>query len=80
MLGKNYHVRRLASEGIRPFLPWAERANVEPDETFEVMEMLKHDSTRYVTRTVANTLNDLSKIDLDKVVATLDRYASKGLN
>lgn len=76
-LDKNYHVRRLASEGIRPFLPWAERANVEPDEIFEVMELLKHDSTRYVTRSVANTLNDLSKIDPDKVVATLDRWQVK---
>jgi len=74
---KNYHVRRLASEGIRPFLPWAERANVEPDEIFKVMERLKDDPTRYVTRSVANTLNDLSKIDPDKVVATLDRWQVK---
>ena len=74
---KNYHVRRLASEGIRPFLPWAERANVEPDEIFEVMELLKHDRTRYVTRSVANTMNDLSKIEPHKVIAALARWQDK---
>ena len=71
---ENYHVRRLASEGIRPFLPWAERANVEPAEIFKILELLKQDSTRYVTRSVANTLNDLSKIDPDTVIATLSKW------
>ena len=76
-LNKNYHVRRLASEGIRPFLPWAARANVNHDEIFEVLELLKHDNTRYVIRSVANTLNDLSKIEPDKVIATLTKWQKK---
>jgi len=70
----NYHVRRLASEGIRPFLPWAERANVDPAEIFDILELLKHDTTRYVTRSVANTLNDLSKIDPERVIGTLTQW------
>ncbi len=74
---KNYHVRRLASEGIRPFLPWAERANVDHDEIFSVLEILKDDKTRYVTRSVANTLNDLSKIEPEKVISTLSRWQKK---
>ncbi|MEH6910098.1 MAG: DNA alkylation repair protein [Oceanicoccus sp.] len=77
---KNYHVRRLASEGIRPFLPWAVRANVAPDKIFEVLEVLKQDSTRYVTRSVANTLNDLSKIDPQKVVDTLANWQRQPSN
>ena len=68
---KNYHVRRLASEGIRPFLPWAERANVNPAQIFDIIELLKFDKTRYVTRSVANTMNDLSKIDPEQVIKTL---------
>ncbi len=73
-LNNNYHVRRLASEGIRPFLPWAERANVNHNAIFEVLELLKHDNTRYVIRSVANTLNDLSKLEPERVIATLTRW------
>ena len=76
-LDENYHVRRLASEGIRPFLPWAARANVNHDEIFEVLELLKTDNTRYVIRSVANTLNDLSKIKPDQVIATLTKWQKK---
>ena len=76
-LNKNYQVRRLASEGIRPFLPWAERANINNDEIFEVLEILKHDNTRYVIRSVANTLNDLSKLEPVKVIATLTKWQKK---
>lgn len=71
---QNYHVRRLASEGIRPFLPWAERANVDPAQIFDILERLKLDKTRYVTRSVANTLNDLSKIDPAQVIKTLTQW------
>ncbi|MFT4714150.1 MAG: 3-methyladenine DNA glycosylase AlkC [Candidatus Azotimanducaceae bacterium] len=74
---KNYHVRRLASEGIRPFLPWAERANVDPAQIFDIIELLKLDETRYVIRSVANTLNDLSKIDPGQVIKTLTSWQQK---
>ncbi len=67
----NYHVRRLASEGIRPFLPWAPRANVPVADIVPVLEHLYTDPTRYVTRSVANTLNDISKIEPDTVVRVL---------
>ena len=67
----NYHVRRLASEGIRPYLPWALRVRLPIDEVLEVLTILHGDATRYVTRSVANTLNDLSKDEPEKVLATL---------
>ncbi|MEM7099299.1 MAG: DNA alkylation repair protein [Pseudomonadota bacterium] len=71
---ENYHVRRLASEGIRPFLPWAPRADVAVDDILLVLDKLYLDETRYVTRSVANTLNDIAKIEPDKVVDTLARW------
>lgn len=71
---ENYHVRRWASEGIRPYLPWALRVVLPPDDVIEVLELLHADSTRFVTRSVANTLNDLSKDHPDLVLTTLKRW------
>lgn len=70
----NYHVRRLASEGIRPYLPWAQRVRLPAARIVEVLNVLHADSTRYVTRSVANTLNDLSRDDPDLVIDTLERW------
>ncbi len=70
----NYHVRRLASEGIRPFLPWARRVNLPPEQIVSVLDSLHADPTRYVTRSVANTLNDISKIDAKLVLQTLQNW------
>ena len=70
----NYHVRRLASEGIRPYLPWAQRVLLPTDSVVEVLSTLHADSTRYVTRSVANTLNDLSRDDPELVLRTLKRW------
>ena len=58
------HIRRLASEGCRPRLPWA-MALVEykenPTRILEVLEFLKDDESLYVRKSVANNLNDISK-------------------
>ncbi len=67
----NYHVRRLASEGIRPYLPWAQRIRLPSDSVIEVLNILHADPTRYVTRSVANTMNDLSRDDPELVIDTL---------
>lgn len=75
----NYHVRRLASEGIRPYLPWAPRANVPISDILPVLDRLHTDPTRYVTRSVANTLNDISKTAPDSVVETLQIWQGQGL-
>ncbi len=61
---KNYHVRRLASEGCRPRLPWApalpEFKN-DPGPILPILEKLKNDPELYVQRSVANNLNDIAK-------------------
>ena len=75
----NTHVRRLVSEGTRPRLPWAPRLRAfiaDPAPVLELLELLKHDSERYVQRSVANNLNDIAKDHPDVVVATCQRWAS----
>ncbi len=74
----NYHVRRLASEGIRPLLPWSERVVLPSATIVDVLDRLYADSTRYVTRSVCNTLNDISKSEPDVVLATLERWQRSG--
>lgn len=60
----NVHIRRLASEGCRPRLPWAKKIPVlieNPELTWPILEMLKTDSQKYVQKSVANHINDISK-------------------
>jgi 3-methyladenine DNA glycosylase AlkC len=66
------HVRRLASEGTRPFLPWARRVPAlleRPERTLSVLAALHRDDSDYVRRSVANHLNDLSRLDPALAVA-----------
>ena len=58
------HVRRLASEGSRPRLPWGMRLPQfiqNPEPLAGILEQLKADESLYVRRSVANNLNDISK-------------------
>jgi len=75
---KNYHVRRLASEGIRPNLPWGGKITTNPEKIIEALDNLYYDKTRYVVRSVANNLNDISKIDYSLVLQTLTRWKQEG--
>lgn len=74
MTDEHYHVRRLVSEGTRARLPWAGRISIDPLAPLEFLEVLHTDAARYVTRSVANHLNDITKIDPDIVVTTLKRW------
>jgi 3-methyladenine DNA glycosylase AlkC len=75
---KNYHVRRLASEGTRAKLPWAKNIVIAHNEPVPILDILYADGTRYVTRSVANHMNDISKVDADLVVKTLKRWQMSG--
>lgn len=60
----NYHVRRLASEGARPRLPWGQQLPeliADPRPLLPVLERLRDDPSDYVRRSVANHLNDIAK-------------------
>lgn len=70
----NYHVRRLCSEGTRPKLPWAQKINISPETALPILDQLYKDKTRYVTRSVANHLNDIAKIKPDLVLDTLAKW------
>lgn len=76
---ENYHVRRLASEGCRPRLPWAQALpefKKDPTQILPILDQLKNDTTDYVRRSVANNLNDIAK---DNAQVTIDwAKANKG--
>ena len=58
------HVRRLASEGSRPRLPWSFRLEpliLDPTPVARILDNLKTDSSLYVRKSVANHLNDITK-------------------
>jgi 3-methyladenine DNA glycosylase AlkC len=68
----NHHVRRLASEGTRPRLPWAIRLPSlmrDPQPILPILTALLDDPEDYVRRSVANSLNDIAKDHPDLVAA-----------
>ena len=68
---ENEHVRRLASEGCRPALPWAialPKFKKDPAAILPILTELKADSSAYVRKSVANNLNDISKTRPDIVI------------
>ena len=74
------HVRRLASEGTRPFLPWAVRVAAltsSPEKTVPILDALRTDPSEYVRRSVANHLNDLSRHNPGLVVQTAARWLER---
>jgi len=73
----NYHVRRLVSEGTRPKLPWGMKIGLQVQDSLPFLDDLYADQTRFVTRSVANHLNDIAKTDPDLVVETLTRWQSE---
>lgn len=77
----NEHVRRLASEGCRPRLPWGVGLPLfkqDPTRVLSVLEMLREDSSLYVRKSVANNLNDISKDNPAIVIEKACRW--KGVN
>jgi 3-methyladenine DNA glycosylase AlkC len=63
-LDENHHVRRLASEGSRPRLPWSfrlEAVQANPNLAAGILDRLKADESLYVRKSVANHLNDVTK-------------------
>ncbi|WP_248752050.1 DNA alkylation repair protein [Pseudomonas sp. MWU15-20650] len=73
----NEHVRRLASEGSRPRLPWSFRlADVQanPRLCASILDNLKADSSLYVRKSVANHLNDITKDHPDWVLSLIESW------
>jgi 3-methyladenine DNA glycosylase AlkC len=73
-------VRRLASEGTRPRLPWGPKVaalSEDPQIGLELLQLLRHDRSETVRRSVANHLNDVAKNDPDLVVDVLAQWTSE---
>jgi 3-methyladenine DNA glycosylase AlkC len=74
----NEHIRRLASEGSRPRLPWSfrlARLQADPLLAWPILETLKADPSLYVRKSVANHLNDISKDHPDLLLTQLENWS-----
>lgn len=77
---KNEHIRRWASEGTRPRLPWGMKLHasvVDPTPGLEILEKIKFDDSLYVRKSIANHLNDIAKDHSDLVIETLKAWQKK---
>ncbi len=74
---EHWAVRRLASEGCRPRLPWAvslPELKRDPAPIIPILERLKDDPSRFVRLSVANNLNDISKDNPHIVIELAKRW------
>lgn len=77
-LSDNFHLRRLASEGLRPRLPWATKLDTfvnEPQKVFEVLNLLKQDNVKFVKKSVANHLTDWLKVNRQPAVELIKKWS-----
>lgn len=77
----NHHVRRFASEGSRPRLPWGMAIPAlknDPSPLLPILENLKNDPHEYVRRSVANNLNDITKDNAAVVINLAKKW--KGIS
>ena len=71
-------MRRLASEGGRPRLPWAkkmERFINDPTPILQILENLKEDDSLFVRKSVANNLNDILKDNYKIAMRVLKKWS-----
>lgn len=77
---ENASVRRLASEGCRPRLPWGIALNAlkaDPTPILPILERLKDDESEDVRRSVSNNLNDISKDNPQVVIEIARRWLAE---
>lgn len=74
-LDENPHVRRLVSEGSRPLLPWGKRIENITNNLERNVLLLKNlidDESKYVQKSIANHMNDISKLDINLFFSFID--------
>ncbi len=77
---KHHTVRRLATEGCRPRLPWAmaiPSLKNNPTPIIPILKNLKNDASESVRRSVANNLNDISKDNPNTVINLVKEWQGK---
>lgn len=75
----DFHLRRLASEGLRPKLPWAPKLEefiASPGPVFDILEILKEDSVKFVQKSVANHLTDYLKVNPEPTRDLIKKWRS----
>lgn len=73
----DWRVRRLASEGTRPRLPWGIQLKPfieNPSAVIDILNRLYQDENLVVRRSVANNLNDIAKDNPDVAVKMAQRW------
>lgn len=73
-------VRRLPSEGTRPYLPWGPKVQSlldDPGIGTTLLEELRHDPSETVRRSVANHLNDIARDHPATVVELCRRWGAE---
>lgn len=73
----NFHLRRLASEGCRPKLPWSKKLDEfikNPKPVFKILKNLMKDDVKFVQKSVANNLADYLKVNKPKAVEFINEY------
>lgn len=73
----SHNVRRLATEGLRPRLPWSPVHRPfldDPTPIIPVLDRLYADTSLYVRTSVANNLNDIGRTHPSLAVATAERW------
>ncbi|MEV8099889.1 hypothetical protein [Kitasatospora sp. NPDC085879] len=71
-------MRRLASESLRPHLPWSVGIGLPVDTALPLLDVLYADSSRFVTTSVANHLRDITRTQPELVLTTLTRWRCEG--
>ncbi len=79
----DFKVRRFASEGCRPRLPWGlgvPALKKDPSLVLPILEKLKNDPEEFVRKSVANNLNDISKDHPELVLDICERWQGTSKN
>jgi len=74
----NFHLRRLAGEGLRPKLPWAAKLDTflnNPAPVFEILDILKEDEVMFVKKSVANHLTDWLKVNKESALGLIKTWS-----
>jgi 3-methyladenine DNA glycosylase AlkC len=77
---EDWRVRRLASEGTRPLLPWGRHVAAlkrQPQRCLGLIGPLAADASEVVRRSAANHLNDVSRLDVDLALEHAQRWAAQ---
>ena len=74
---KNFHLRRLSSEGSRPKLPWSTKLDTfieNPAPVFKILRNLMKEECKFVQKSVANNITDYLKVNKKAATAFIEEF------